>query len=152
TGANTFTINVLNPNAAFLFTLAAPVASIVAPQYVMQHDLDLWKQSSTGYALPYPTLSGNLASQIKQYFIDEAATCDHGVTPGGCGLTYLGQSLGGSLAGTGPYTLQSFNPNTNNFVFQANANYWGGPNATPIKGHFKTVDIKYVPSQATRQL
>jgi len=152
TGPDTFNVHILSPNAAFAFTLAAPVAEIVAPVYVMQHDLAMWNNPSTGYTLPYPNLSGNLMEMMNQYFQDEAATCNSGVTPGGCAQTYLGQSLSGSLAGTGPYTLVSFNPSTDDIVLAANANYWGGPGPTPIHPTFEMVEINYVPSESTRIL
>ncbi len=154
TSPTTFTINVMNPNSAFPYLLANEWANIVAPNYVMQHDLALWNQSSTGYTLPYPSLSSapDEMTMIKNYLYDEVATCNSGITPSGCGTTYLDNSYQGSMAGTGPYTLQSVGQTTNNLVFQANPNYWGGPYATKITPQYQTATINYVPDQATREI
>ncbi len=151
TGPDTFTINVMHPNAAFPFLLSGEWSSILAPSYVMQQDLALWSQSSNGYTLPYPTLSGGMNAQIQQYFDDLSATCNSGATPGGCGATYLDGSYTGSKAGTGPYVLQSYNKNTNDFVMTANPNYWGGPSGK-IHAQIQTIDINYVPNTNTREL
>ena len=88
TGPFTFVIHVQHRNSAFPELLANEWADIIAPVYVMQHDLALWNQSSAGYTLPYPTLSGNLTNRINQYFLDFALTCDSGITPKGCATTY----------------------------------------------------------------
>lgn len=156
TGPLTFTIHVSNPNSAFAYLLANQYADILAPNYVMQHDLALWNQSSAGYTLPYPTLNGNESQMINEYFMDEAATCNSGATPKGCGTTYLDGSYQGSLAGTGPYTVQSFASNTNDIVLQANTKYWGGPyqylGGNVITPQIPTIHINYVPSETTREL
>ncbi len=156
TGPLTFKFHLVHPNAAFSVILANSWGFTVDPAFVMQHDLSLWSQSSNGYTLPNPTLSGSLENQMKQYFYDMAATCDAGITPSGCGATYLDTSVQGSTAGTGPYTMKSFDPNTNNIVLQANPNYWGGPyqfsGGQKIVPHIATVEFKYVPDQATRTL
>lgn len=156
TGPLSFTINVQQPNSAFPFLLANVWAAIIAPGFVMQHDLALWNQSSTGYKLPYDTLSRNLMSQISQYFYDEVATCDAGATPKGCATTYLDGSYQGSLAGTGPYVLKSFSSSTNDFVLQSNTNYWGGPykfmGGAKIAPKIQTININYVPQESTREL
>lgn len=149
TGPYTFTINVLHPTAALPYLLARQWAAIIAPNYVMQHDLSLWSQPNNGYTLPYPTLSGNLMQRIKEYFYDEAATCNSGVTPHGCATTYLDGSYNGSLAGTGPYEIQSVSP-SGNIVLVANPNYWGGP--FHIYPKIKTVDIEYTPEATTEIL
>ncbi len=151
TGANTFNINVMAPNAAFPFLLAGEWASILAPTYVMQQDLALWTQASNGYTLPYPTLSGGMSAQIQQYFDDLSATCNAGVTPGGCATTYLDGSYGGSKAGTGPYVIKSYDKSTSDFVLTANPNYWGGPTGK-IQAQIKTIDINYVGDINTREL
>ena len=151
TGPDTFTINVQNPNGAFPFLLAGEWASILAPSYVMQQDLALWTQSSNGYTLPYPTLSGGMTTQMQQYFDDLSATCNSGVTPGGCAATYLDGSYSGSKAGTGPYFLTSYNKNTSDFVLTANPNYWGGPTGS-IHAQIQTIDINYVADINTREL
>jgi len=154
TSPTTFTINVMNPNAAFQYLLTIPGADPVAPNWVMQHDLALWNQSSTGYKLPYPSLSSapDEMTEIKYYFYDFAATCDAGVTPSGCATTYLDNSYQGSMAGSGPYTIVSVGQTTNDVVFQANPNYWGGPYATKIVPQYQTANIKYVPDVATREV
>lgn len=158
TGTQTFDVNVNFPNVAFPYLFANPVVDPLAPGYVEQHDLALWTASSAGYTLPYPTLSGNFTQKAIQYFDDLSATCNHGSTPNGCGTTYLDASTGGSMAGTGPYTLTSDNTATNTITLQANPNYWGGPYQymTPagnkIAAQIKTVVFKFVPDQTTREI
>src|SRR5207245_6817711 len=127
TGQYTFTLHIIHPNSAFPYLLTGSWAYLVAPKYVMEQDLALWNQTSSGYTIPIPNLTGNLTQKITQYFNDEVATCNVGPTPQGCASTYLDTSVGGSLAGTGPYILKSFSTSTNNFVLQANSNYWGAP-------------------------
>jgi ABC-type transport system substrate-binding protein len=152
TGPLTFTMHIENPNAAFPYLIAGTWAEILAPQYVMQHDLALWTQSSNDYTLPYPSPSGNETNQVNEYFDDWAATCQSGATPHGCAWTYLDTGDNGSLAGTGPYTIQSFNPSTNVIILSANPNYWGGPLSTKIQPAFTTVKYVYVPDVSTREL
>ncbi len=157
TGDLTFTINVMHPSAAFAYLLAGVWGSIIAPNYVMNQDMALWNVSSNDYTLPYAKLSGNLTNRIYQYFVDEAATCNSGVTPGGCAQTYLDESTGGSLAGTGPYILKSFSETTSDVILQANPNYWGGPyqfvlGGSKIVPKIPNVEFKYVPDQTTREL
>jgi ABC-type transport system substrate-binding protein len=154
TGPLSFTIKVQNPSEAFPYMLGDIGSDIVAPQFVMQNDLSLWNQSSSGYHLPYPSLSGNESQMIDEYFLDEVATCNGGATPKGCGETYLDASAQGSLAGTGPYTLKSFDDSTNDIVLQSNPNYWGGPNqsAEKIRPQIRTININYVADQQTRLL
>jgi len=156
TGRYTFNVNVQNPNAAFSYLIGNYAADIIAPNFVMQHDLALWTQPSNGYTLPYPTLSGNLSTRIGQYFQDLVATCNSGATKAGCGATYLSTSEQGSLAGTGPYTLQSHDLTTNTITLQANPNYWGGPyqyrGGAKISAKIKTAVFKYVPDQTTREI
>jgi ABC-type oligopeptide transport system substrate-binding subunit len=144
----------MNPNAAFPYLLTIPAANPVAPNYVMQHDLALWNQSSTGYKLPYPSLSSapDEMTMIKDYFYDEVATCNSGITPAGCATTYMDHAYQGSMAGSGPYWIQSVGQTTNNIVFQANPNFWGGPYATKIVPQYKTAKINYVPDLATREI
>ena len=144
-------LNIMNPNGALPYLLGNLWANIVAPDWVMQHDLALWTQPSLGYTLPYPTMSGNLTQRMVQYFDDYSATCNSGATPKGCAATYLDSSTGGSLAGTGPYTVQSVNTATNVVTLHANPNYWGGPNGT-IHAQIPTVVYKYVPDQTTREI
>ena len=114
TGPLTFTLHMSVPNAAFPYLLAGEWADIVAPDYVMSHDLQTWSPSANGYTLPYSSFSGNVTQQMNQYFQDLVSTCNAGVTPAGCGTTYLDNSFGGSLAGTGPYTLTSQDQTTHN--------------------------------------
>lgn len=156
TGPLTFTMHVMNPTAALKYMLELQWAKIIAPGYVMQHDVALWNASGTGYSLPYSTLSGNESNMIYQYFLDEVATCNSGITPKGCGTTYLDGSFQGDTAGTGPYILKSYDPSTNDIVLTANPNYWGGPyqflGGNKIVPQIKNVEIKYVPSQTTREL
>ena len=156
TGPYQVQLNIQNPNAALPYLLAGEWAVMVAPNYVMQKDLQLWSASSSGYNLPYPSPSGNATDAINQYLLDEVATCDTGVTPKGCGTTYLDGSAQGSMAGTGPYVISSFSSTTNNFVLKANPSYWGGPyqfNGGPkIVAHIPTININFVPTQTTRTL
>ena len=130
--------------------------AIIAPSYVMSHDLSMWSQASSGYNLPFPTLSGNATQQFYQYYRDEASTCNSGSSPSGCAFTYLFGSNDGSLAGTGPYTIESVSQSTNNIVMQANPKYWGGPyqaiNGTNIIPTIKTININYVPQLSTREI
>ncbi|MHB8567363.1 MAG: ABC transporter substrate-binding protein [Nitrososphaerales archaeon] len=154
TGSLTFTIHVQNPNLAFQYMLGDIGSDIIAPLYIMQNDLSLWNQNATGYSLPYPSLSGNESQMMRQYFVDEVSTCDSGATPHGCGTTFLDGSYGGSLAGTGPYVIKSFDSTTNDFVLEANPHYWGGPiaGASKIVPQIHTIYINYVPEQTTRIL
>ena len=107
TGPLTFTLHIQNPNAAFPFLISNSWASIVEPQFVMQKDVALWNQTSSGYSIPYPSLTGNSTNQMHEYYLDMASTCDTGPTPKGCGVTYLDTSGQGSTAGTGPYIMKS---------------------------------------------
>lgn len=151
TGPMTFTMNIMHPNAALDEILSDNMlAAIIAPDYVMSKDIPLWK--SAGYSLPYPTLSGNSTTMIHQYLMDEISTCDTGPTPSGCGRTYLDDSLNGSLAGTGPYEIQSVNPTSNQIILTANPNYWGGAGPANISAQIKTIDIDYVPDTQTAEL
>jgi ABC-type transport system substrate-binding protein len=159
TGQYTFTMNIQNPNSALPYLLAAPEGAPVAPNYVMQQDLALWN-STSGYTLPYPKLSGGMMNRISQYLDDFAATCDTNGNKG-CGTTYLDHSTSGSLAGTGPYEIQSVNPTSNDIVLVANPNYWGGayqyvsnpaPGFGKITPQIKTIYLNYVPDDATRTL
>jgi len=157
TGPLSLQINVMTPNSFLKFILAAyNYGMMLAPQFVMQHDLALWNQSSNDYTLPYPTLSGNETNQIYEYLLDEAATCNAGSTPTGCGTTYLDGSYQGSEAGTGPYILESYDSSTNDLTFKANPNYWGGGyqfiGGSKITPTFTTVYMNYVPSLTTREI
>ncbi|MDG6916001.1 MAG: hypothetical protein JRM85_00185 [Nitrososphaerota archaeon] len=151
TGPESVQINIMHPNGAVLYLFGNLWASIVAPDYVMSHDLALWDQPSLGYHLPYPKLAGNVTQQMNEYFDDYSATCNTGATPKGCAATYLDSSTNGSLAGTGPYTIQSVNTASNIIVLQANPSYWGGP-TNSIHPQIKTVTYKYVPDQTTREI
>ena len=151
TGPQALTLNIMNPNSALPYLIANLWANIVAPDYVMHHDIALWSQPSSGYTLPYPTLNGNSTNQMYQYFVDYQATCNAGVTLKGCGATYLDSSSGGSLAGTGPYTIQSVDTSANIITLTANPNYWGGPYGN-IHPRIGTVIYKYVPDQTTREI
>lgn len=150
TGQYTVTLHIQNPNAALPYLMANLWANIIAPDYTMQKDLGLWSQSSNGYTLPYATPSGNATGMINQYLDDFVATCNAGITPKGCAQTYLDGSYGGSLAGTGPYVIQSVGQSSNNIVLKVNPNFWGGPNH--IKAQIPTININFVPSETTREL
>jgi ABC-type transport system substrate-binding protein len=150
-GPETVQLNIMHPNAALPYLLGNLWANIVAPDFVMSHDISLWSQSSLGYTLPYPTLNGNLTQKMDEYFQDYSATCNAGATPKGCAATYLDSSTGGSQAGTGPYTIQSVDTATNMINLQANPNYWGGPNDT-VHAQIPSVTYKYVPDQTTREI
>ena len=151
TGPMTLTLHLQNPNAALNQILSDdPLAAIIAPDYVMSHDLPLWK--TAGYTLPYPSPSGNATTMINQYLMDLASTCNTGATPSGCAKFYLDDSVQGSQAGTGPYSLTSDNTQSNNIVLSANPSYWGGANPTKITPQIKTIDINYVPDPKTAEL
>jgi ABC-type transport system substrate-binding protein len=151
TGPMTFTLNIQNPNAALNQILSDdPLTAIIAPDYVMSHDLSLW--SSEGYTLPYPTPSGNTTTIYNQYLMDLTATCNAGPTPSGCGKFYLDDSVNGALAGTGPYSIASDNLQSNDIVLTANPNYWGGADPTKIVPQIKTIDLNYVPDPSTAEL
>ena len=147
TGPLSVTLHIMNPQGAVLYLLSNLWANIVAPDFVMQHDISLWSASGSGYTLPYPTLSGNVTQKMGQYFDDFQATCN----AQGCGATYLDSSAQGSLAGTGPYTIQSVDTSSNTIVMKANPNYWGGP-FDKIHPKINTVTIKYVPDLTTREI
>ena len=150
TGPMSVTIHIQNPNSALPFLLANLWANVVAPDYTMHQDIQLWTQGASGYSLQYLSPSGNATSAMNQYFYDEVATCNAGVTPKGCAATYLDGSYNGSLAGTGPYIVQSHSQSTNDVVLQKNTHYWGGPNH--IQAQIPTININYVPQQTSRDL
>jgi ABC-type transport system substrate-binding protein len=156
TGPMTFTIHVQHPNAAFPYIFANVWAFILAPNYVMEQDVGLWNQSATGYALPYPTLTGNMSSRIYEYYLDEIATCNAGATPKGCGATYLDSSIQGSYAGTGPYILQNVDFTTGDMTLKVNPSYWGGPyqfmGGSKFAPQIQTIYVKSVQSETTREL
>src|SRR5579875_2885324 len=156
TGQYTFTVHLQHASAALEILLASPWTAIIAPNYVMSHDISMWSQPSGGYTLPFSSLSGNATQQFYQYYRDEAATCNAGSSPQGCAFTYLFGSYNGSLAGTGPYTIASVGQSTNNIVLQSNPSYWGGPyqfiNGTKINPTIKTININYVPQLNTREI
>jgi ABC-type transport system substrate-binding protein len=151
TGQYSVQLNLVHPDAAFAYWLGIASSSIVAPDWVMQHDIALWKTNS--YTLPNPTPSGNATQMMDQYFHDFVSTCDTGATPKGCGQTSLDFPSSGAMAGTGPYIISSFSQSTNNIVLTANPNYWGG--AYQFMGgakevpQIKTIDINYVPDPTT---
>ncbi len=123
----------------------------------MQHDIQLWSQSSNGYTLPDPTPSGsNATAIIDQYFYDEVATCNAGITPKGCATTYLDGSYEGSMAGTGPYMIEKVTQATGNIILQSNPNYWGGAyqylGGSKITPQIPTININYVPQESTREI
>jgi peptide/nickel transport system substrate-binding protein len=154
TGPLTFKFHLQHANAAFAVILANSWGFIMDPANVMAKDIAKWQ--SNGYTLPNPTPSGNLMTQMTQYFYDYSSTCNTGATPTGCGATYFDTSTSGSTAGTGPYTIKSFDSNTNNIVLSSNSGYWGGPyqffGGQKITPHITTVTFKYVPDQSTRTL
>ena len=151
TGPMTFTMHIQHPNAALNQILADNLLSaIIAPDYTMQKDIALWTKN--GYTLPNPTPSGNATTMINQYLFDEIATCNTGATPNGCGRTYLDDSLGGSLAGTGPYQITSVNQQSNEIILTATPNYWGGANPQKITPAIHEIDLKYVPDPKTAEI
>jgi peptide/nickel transport system substrate-binding protein len=156
TGPLTFNLNLKIPNPAFEAIMAQPAGYIMPPMFVMQHDMALWTQASTGYTLPNPTLSGSLNNQIQQYLEDLSSTCNSGVTPSGCALTYLDHSVQGSMAGTGPYTITSVDLTNNIVTLQANPNYWGAPyqfsGGQKITPQIQTIIFKFVPDVTTREI
>ena len=147
TGPLTLTLHIMNPQGAVLYLLSNLWANILAPDFVMQHDIGLWSASGSGYTLPYPTLSGNVTQRIHQYYDDFQATCN----AKGCGATYEDSSSQGSMAGTGPYTIQSVDTASNVIVMKVNPNYWGGPFGK-VHARIQTVTVKYVPDQTTREI
>ena len=156
TGPMTFTLHLQEANSAWKYIFASNWADILAPEWVMNQDLSLWTQANLGYTLPYASLSGNLTERIYQYLVDEGSTCNTGDSPGGCATTYLTLSSQGSMAGTGPYILVSFNPSTNDIVLRANPSYWGGAyqymGGAKAVPHISTIYVNYVPQFTTREL
>jgi len=151
TGPMTFTLHVQHPNAAINQLLSDnPLASIIAPDYVMSHDMALFK--AAGYTLPYGSPSGNSTTLINQYLLDEVATCYAGATPTGCARTYLDDSFGGSLGGTGPYAVSSVNQQSNEIILSARSGYWGGADPQKLIPQIKTIDLKYVPDTKTAEI
>ncbi|MDA4114603.1 MAG: ABC transporter substrate-binding protein [Thaumarchaeota archaeon] len=152
TGPLTFNINVMNPSSAVPELLAGQWATIIAPNYVMQHDLAMWNTSSAGYKIPNAALTGTTQNKIDQYLQDLSSTCNAGSTLGGCGATYLNTSQQGSLAGTGPYVLTSNQLTSNTITLTARQGYWGGPYSKAISPQIKTVIFKFVPDVTTREI
>ena len=120
----------------------------------MQNDISVWNQS--GYTLPYSSLNGNETAKIYQYFVDEAATCNTGETPKGCGATYLDLSSTGSLAGTGPTRSRvSIRVTTTSCSAQTRTT---GAAPTSIRAAKRrvpkigTIKVNFVPEQGTRTL
>ena len=152
TAPDSFNMHLKQYDGAFPYLWATYGSPMIAPGFTMTHDIALW--TSQGYKLPYPTLSGDELTMIKDYFYDEVSTCGTGLTPGGCGYTYLDNSPQGSTAGTGPYVLISHDMSTQNIVLQANPNYWGGPyqfsGGQKIVPQITNILIKFVPDQTTR--
>ncbi len=147
TGPLSLKLHIMNPQGAVLYLLSNLWANIVAPDFVMQHDIQLWSASGSGYTLPYATLSGNFTQRVHQYYDDFQATCN----AKGCAATDLDSSSGGSMAGTGPYTIQSVDTAANTIVMKSNQGYWGGPSGK-IHAQIPTVTIKYVPDLTTREI
>jgi ABC-type transport system substrate-binding protein len=147
TGPLSLELHIMHPQSALPYLVSNLWANIVAPDYVMAHDISTWSNPSLGYTLPYKTLSGNVTQQMDQYYDDFQATCN----AKGCGATYLDSSSGGSMAGTGPYVITSVDTANNVINLQANPNYWGGPYGN-IRAHIPTVVIKYTPDQTTREI
>ncbi len=152
TGPLTFNINVMNPSSAVPELLAGQWATILAPNYVMQHDLAMWNTSAAGYTLPNAKLTGTTQNKMLQYFQDLSSTCNAGSTQGGCGNTYLNTSQQGSQAGTGPYVLQSNAVASNTITLTARQGYWGGPYSSKINAQIPTVVFKFVPDVTTREI
>ncbi|MGI0080410.1 MAG: ABC transporter substrate-binding protein, partial [Nitrososphaerales archaeon] len=161
TGTYTFTLNMAIPNAALQYLLAGDWASIVAPDWVMSHDMAMW---TSGYTLPNPTLSGSGAGMINQYLEDLSATCNAGATLTGCGETSLDANTealasGSSyapLAGSGPYKITSFDSASQAMTLQANTGYWGGGYQSAgaqykTNAHIATISLVYNPNQQTRE-
>lgn len=158
TGPYTFTLNLIHPTSSFPQMIEFNWGEIMAPVWVMQHDLALWNTSSAGYNLPYNNLSGNLTAMMNEYFDDVAATCNAGATPKGCGTTFLDCVLScptPSLAGSGPYEIVS-SDSAGDITMKANPNYWGGPyqylGGQKIVPYFTTIDIKIVTDTTTREI
>jgi ABC-type transport system substrate-binding protein len=158
TGPYTFTLHVMHPTSSFPQMIEFNWGEIMAPEFVMQHDVALWNQSSAGYSLPYDSLSGNLSTQMNEYFDDVAATCNAGTTSKGCGTTFLDCAVScstPSLAGSGPYEIESVD-SAGDIVMKANPSYWGGPyqymGGQKIVPYFTTIDVKYVTDPTTREI
>lgn len=158
TGPYTFTLHVMHPMSSFPDMIEFNWGEIMAPVFVMQHDVALWNQTSAGYSLPYDSLSGNLTAQMNEYFDDVAATCNAGITPKGCGTTFLDCAVScptTSLAGSGPYEIVNVD-SAGDITMKANPNYWGGPfqfmGGQKIKPYFTTVDVKIVLDASTREI
>jgi peptide/nickel transport system substrate-binding protein len=157
TGPLTFNMHLQNPTASLPYLLAEPWAAITEPNFVMTHDLAIWSASNSSYRqknlLPYPALSGLLMDRMTEYFKDEVSTCNAGSTPLGCAITYLNTSPSGSLAGTGPYTIEGVSINQS-VVLQERHDYWGGAyqylGGVRIAPQIQEIFIKNVPLQSDR--
>ncbi|MDA4122609.1 MAG: ABC transporter substrate-binding protein [Thaumarchaeota archaeon] len=162
TGTYTFNLNFQVPFTGVPYLLAsANFADIVAPGFVMTHDIPFWSLASNNYTLPYKLpLSGNATTQYHEYYDDLMATCNAGVTPSGCGQSYQDVSpIAGSPgyngpveSGTGPYVDAGWDHTTNVVTLTANNNYWGGGWVSKIKPYFQTIDIKQTTQDTTRAL
>jgi ABC-type transport system substrate-binding protein len=152
TGTYSVTLHILHPNPALPYFLSGEWSVMLAPDFVMQKDIALWNTAGSGYILPYPTINASGTTQVNQYLQDWASTCHAGITPNGCGTTYLDGSSSGSMAGTGPYVLTS--ASSSQQVMTAKSNYWGGPyqylGGSKITPSIQTITQKYVPAYATR--
>ena len=133
----TFYINVKNPlPLQFEYLLSGSWAAIISPTSTIQMD---YQHAALG---PVGTWDGNYT----KYFLRVAGRGDTGLI--------LPQD--GWKVGTGPYTLDSVDPDSYRIVLKANTEYWGGPTNVDhaIGGVPKigTIEYLYQPSLTTRLL
>jgi len=133
----TFYLNLKNPlPIQFPYLLAGSWAAIISPISTIKSD---YQHAALG---PVGTWDGNYT----KYFIRIA----------GRGDTSLIFPQNGWKIGTGPYILDSLDPDTFRVVLKANTEYWGGPTNVEHKigGVPKIATIEYLwqPSLTTRLL
>jgi ABC-type transport system substrate-binding protein len=130
-------INVKNPlPIQFPYLIAGPWAAIISPTSTIKMDYQHAALGTVG------TWDGNYS----KYFLRVA----------GRGDTALILPTDGWQVGTGPYVLDSVDPDTYRIVLKANTDYWGGPTDVnhAIGGVPKiaTIEYLYQPSLTTRLL
>jgi len=133
----TFYLNLENAlPIQFPYLIAGPWAAIISPTSTIKSDYQHAALGSVG------TWDGNYT----KYFIRVA----------GRGDTSLILPEDGWKIGTGPYILDSVDPDTYRVVLKANSNYWGGPTDVEHKiggvPKIETIEYLWQPSLTTRLL
>jgi len=133
-----FKMNILNPTTQFDYLISMPWAAIVSPTAVIKKDYEYHTWPFTAEQTPNWNYT--------RYFERMA----------GIGDTYFNLPEQGWKIGTGPYTIESVDPDTYNIVMKANPDYWGGPPGLefPIQKARMIPNFEYIyqPALATRLL